>query len=67
MKTLFYILILASIFQSCNNAQSAPNYQTPFTKVIVIDNCEYVVAGRYSDFSGGVAIAHKGNCKNHTK
>lgn len=37
----------------------------PFANIsiIEIDSCEYVITGRYSDYSGGSSICHKGNCK----
>lgn len=33
-------------------------------KVIIIDNCEYIIFTGYDTFNG---IAHKGNCKNHIR
>lgn len=65
MKKLIILCLIFSgcALQSCQNAESSPYVLRPYTKVIVVSECEYVVASISANFSGDVSITHKGNCK----
>lgn len=65
MKTKIIIILIALLFSACDEPNFEYNKSIPSTgprciETIKIDSCEYIYVRRYS----GIAIEHKGNCKN---
>lgn len=59
------ILLLSAFLSGCNPTEGAGNDLHPEKsyKIVEIDDCEYIFVSR-RPFSGDMAMAHKGNCKN---
>ena len=58
--TLLGIIML--LFTSCTN-WGAVDKQAPIKyKIVIIDNCEYIMT---KSIHHKCSLAHKGNCKNH--
>lgn len=56
---LIALLVGCSPYGSDNDVNPGKTY-----KIIVIEDCEYVIISR-RPWAGNMALAHKGNCKNH--
>jgi len=65
MKYVLYLLLTVFLMVGCNPAGSKNDLHPEKTyRIITIDNCEYIFISR-RPWDGNMALAHKGNCKNH--
>ena len=67
-RTLSYslcTLLVAFLMVGCSSEGSENDVHPEETyKTVVIDGCEYIFVSR-RPWSGDMALAHKGKCKNH--
>lgn len=56
-----YTLLVAFVFCGCSNTRTK-NLESDY-KVIIIEDCEYIVYNTFSGYIGYGYMAHKGNCK----
>lgn len=62
---IVFAVILTALLVGCSPYGSENDVNPEKTyKIIVIEDCEYVMISR-SPWMGNMALAHKGNCKNH--